>query len=64
MSTITAFWRVFLDQERADINSAGVALGLIMMNVVLGPGAKISAVFYWRESSFGRDDIGRQRMRI
>ena len=60
----TVIWGAFLVREKADVNIAGLALGLVMMSALLGPGAMMSFVFYWRESRIRAGEVGRQRKRM
>lgn len=57
----TILWGAFLVRQSADITIAALALGLVTMDAVLGPGAMMSCVFYWRESRIRRDEVGRQK---
>lgn len=57
----TVIWGAFLVREIKKINIAGLTLGLVLMNGLLGPGATMSWVFYWRESKIREAEAGWQR---
>lgn len=57
----TVIWGAFLIKEKAELNNAGLALGLILMNVLLGPGATMSFVFHWAEGRIKRVSVGELR---
>ena len=60
MNMTTMIWGVILVRQTVDVNLTGLTLGLLIMNAVLGPGATMSSVFYWRESRI-RGEVGRER---
>lgn len=59
MNVTTMIWGAFLVRQTADVSIVGLTLGLAVMHAVLGPGATMSFVFYWRESRI-RNEVGRQ----
>ena len=59
LSTIA--WGAFLVREHARVNAIILVLGLAGMNGLVGPGAMMSGVFYWREGRVRDDEAERQR---
>ena len=57
----TALWGAFLVRERVDINVAALSVILFATNALLGPGAMMSSVFYWREGKIRCDEVDTQR---
>ncbi len=60
----TALWGAFLIRESAEINVAALSIVLLTINALLGPGAMMSSVFYWREGKIRGDEAGTQRKNI
>lgn len=57
----TIAWGAFLVREHEEVNAIALTLGLAAVNGLLGPGAMMSGVFYWREGRVRDDEAGRQR---
>ncbi len=57
----TVVWGAFLVREIEKIDIAGLTLGLVVMNTLVGPGATMSSIFYWREGRIRETEAGWER---
>ena len=64
INVCTVIWGALLVRDKADVNVAGLTLSLILMSLLLSPGAMMSFVFCWRDSRIRDDEARRQRKQV